>query len=221
MKLALFDLDNTLLPMDSDHGWSQFLIDQGLLDREEFEAKNNYFYEQYKAGTLNILEYCDFNLRVLKNNPRPTLLEWRANYMQKVIQPQVLPVALQLVKQHQDAGALCLIITATNTFVTRPIADAFGVEHLIGTEPEEHQGQFTGRVSGEPSFREGKIRRLNAWLNHRGQKLEDFESVHFYSDSVNDLPLLECATHPVATNPDDTLRGIAQSRNWAILELFA
>ena len=220
MKLALFDLDNTLLPMDSDHGWSQFLIDLGVLDRAEFERRNDQFYADYKAGTLDIVAFLDFQLRPLRDNNRAQLNAWHAQYMDKVIQPNIQQTALDLVKKHQDEGAVCLIITATNSFITRPIADSFGIEHLIATEPEEIDGQFTGKVSGTPSFREGKVSRLNEWLAARKMTMESFEQSYFYSDSINDLPLLERVSNPVAVHPDNTLAQIAQSRQWPILELF-
>lgn len=221
MKLALFDLDNTLLPMDSDHGWSQFLVDKGLLDRDRFEAKNNYFYEQYKAGTLNIYEYLEFNLAVLHENPRAKLNVWHQQYMTDVIKPHLRQSAIDLVNKHKSEGAICMIITATNSFVTQAIAELFGVTELIATIPEEINGEFTGKVSGEPSFREGKVNRLNTWLSERNWTLGSFESVHFYSDSINDLPLLEQATHPVAVHPDERLAAISRERGWPILELFA
>ncbi|HEY1058154.1 MAG TPA: HAD family hydrolase [Limnobacter sp.] len=220
MKLALFDLDNTLLPMDSDHGWSQFLIELGVLDRGEFEARNNQFYADYKAGCLDIDAFLEFQLRPLKMHTRQQLDAWHSRYMAEVIQPNIKPAAVALVKKHQAEGALCMIITATNSFITRPIADAFGIEHLIATEPEVKDGQFTGGVSGLPSFREGKVTRLNDWLNARDMDWRSFETSHFYSDSINDLPLLECVSHPVAANPDPTLAGIARERQWPILELF-
>jgi HAD superfamily hydrolase (TIGR01490 family) len=220
MKLALFDLDNTLLPIDSDHGWSQFLINQGVLDRAEFEARNNQFYADYKAGTLNIEEFLDFQLRPLRDNPLARLQGWHAEFMEQVIQPNMKTSAVDLVKKHQADNAVCVLITATNSFITRPIAKAFGIDVLIATEPEFCDNAFTGRVSGLPSFREGKVTRLNEWLLNQGWTLDSFETSHFYSDSINDLPLLECVTHPVAANPDDTLAGIAKARGWPVLELF-
>lgn len=220
MKLALFDLDNTLLPMDSDHGWSQFLINLGVLEREKFEAINNQFYADYKAGTLDIHAFLDFQFRPLKNNPRAVLNAWHTQYMEQVIRPNIRPTAQQLVEKHQQEGAVCMIITATNSFITKPIAAAFGIEHLIASEPEEINGEFTGKVSGVPSFREGKVTRLNHWLTERGLTWDSFESSHFYSDSINDLPLLEQVSHPVAANPDDTLAQIAKNRQWPIIELF-
>ena len=220
MKLALFDLDNTLLPMDSDHGWSQFLIEKGILNRQEFEARNNDFFADYKAGCLDIVAFLDFQLKPLKSNSRQALDAWHAEFMQQVIQPQIRDSALNLVKRHQDEGARCLVVTATNSFITRPIVEAFGLSEWLATEPEEIEGQFTGKVKGTPNFKEGKVTRMNEWLAEQSLDWDSFESIHFYSDSINDLPLLEKATHPVAANPDDKLKSIAQTRGWAILELF-
>lgn len=220
MKLALFDLDNTLLPIDSDHGWSQFLINKGVLDRAEFEARNNQFFADYKAGTLNIDEFLDFQLRPLRDNKRAQLAIWHQEFMAKVIEPNIKPSAVKLVKQHKAENAVCIVITATNSFITQPIANAFGIEALIATEPELKNGEYTGKVSGLPSFREGKVSRLNDWLANKGWSMQSFESSYFYSDSINDLPLLECVTHPVAANPDEKLTEIAHTRGWPVLELF-
>lgn len=220
MKLALFDLDNTLLPIDSDHGWSQFLINIGVLEKEEFEARNNDFYEQYKAGVLDIYEFLAFQLQPLKSHSREQLDQWHAQFMEQVIKPQIKPSALNLVWKHQEAGDLCMVITATNRFITEPIVKAFGISEIIATELETHEGEFTGKVKGEPSFREGKVKRINQWMEERQQSWGSYEKITFYSDSINDLPLLEQATHPVAANPDDTLRGIALERGWPVLELF-
>jgi HAD superfamily hydrolase (TIGR01490 family) len=220
MKLALFDLDNTLIPLDSDHGWSQFLIEKGILDRAEFEARNDGFYADYKAGCLDIFTFLDFQLRPLKDNPRTQLDSWHAEFMSTVIQPNIRESALSLVKKHQAEGALCLVVTATNSFITRPIVTAFGIMDMIATDPEEIDGQFTGKVIGIPNFKEGKVTRLNQWLADKSLSWDSFDSIHFYSDSINDLPLLEKATHPVAANPDEKLKSIAQTRGWPILELF-
>lgn len=220
MKLALFDLDNTLLPMDSDHGWSQFLINLGVLDREGFEARNDQFYQDYKAGCLDINAFLDFQLSPLKMNPRSQLDQWHAMYMEQVINPAITPQALELIKKHQDAGHLCCIITATNRFITQPIAQRLGIAELIATEPEIVAGEFTGKVSGTPSFREGKVSRLHDWLGNMGKRMDDVQESWFYSDSINDLPLLELVSKPVATNPDDKLREIAQTKGWPVLELF-
>jgi HAD superfamily hydrolase (TIGR01490 family) len=219
MKLALFDLDNTLLNGDSDFEWSQFLIRIGILDRELFEVKNQAFYDQYKAGTLDIHEFLDFQLKPLSRHSRKTLNEWHDQFMCESVLPMVTQKARDLVRRHLDAGDLCVIITATNSFVTGPIAREFGIEHLIATEPEQREGEFTGRVADVPCFREGKITRLNNWLGQRGWTLESFEDSTFYSDSLNDLPLMKLVRHPVAANPDETLRGHAQQHGWRIISL--
>ena len=219
MKLALFDLDNTLLAGDSDYEWAQFLIDEGVLERDTYEAQNNHFYEQYKAGTLDIFEFLDFQLAPLARYPREQLDRWHAQFMQARILPIVPDKARALVSEHQRRGDLCAIITATNSFITGPIARAFGVAHLIATEPEEHQGRFTGKPSGTPCFREGKITRLEAWLAGRGQTLAGFDESVFFSDSRNDLSLLELVTRPVAVDPDPVLEQLAKDRGWPILSL--
>lgn len=219
MKLALFDLDNTLLNGDSDFEWSQFLIRIGVLDAELFEAQNLRFYEQYKAGTLDIHEFLDFQLKPLSRHPRSTLDTWHEQFMRDSVMPMVTVPSRALVAQHLAAGDVCVIITATNSFVTAPIAREFGIEHLIATEPEHQGGEFTGRVAGVPSFKEGKITRLNQWLAARGWTLDSFQDTTFYSDSLNDLPLLKIVQHPVAANPDDTLRAHAEKFGWPIVNL--
>ncbi len=219
MNLALFDLDNTLLNGDSDFEWSQFLIRIGILDRELFEVKNLAFYEQYKAGTLDIYEFLDFQLKPLSRHSRKVLDAWHSQFMQESIMPIVTQPARDLVKHHRDAGDVCVIITATNSFVTSPIAREFGIEHLIATEPEQKNGEFTGRVADVPCFREGKITRLNNWLTDRGWTLDSFDDTVFYSDSLNDLPLLCKVKHPVAANPDATLRAHAEQHGWRIINL--
>jgi len=219
MKLALFDLDNTLLAGDSDYEWAQFLIDEGVLERDTYEAQNNRFYEQYKAGTLDIFEFLDFQLAPLARYPREQLDRWHAQFMQTRILPIMPDKARSLVAEHQQRGDLCAIITATNSFITGPIARAFGVAHLIATEPEEHQGRFTGKPSGTPCFREGKITRLGAWLAGRGQTLAGFDESVFFSDSRNDLSLLELVSRPVAVDPDPVLEQLAKDRGWPILSL--
>jgi HAD superfamily hydrolase (TIGR01490 family) len=219
VKLALFDLDNTLLAGDSDFEWAQFLIDQGVLDREVYEARNAWFYEQYKLGTLDIHAFLDFQLKPLSRHKRVELDTWHKEFMDKKIVPMMTAKSRALVAKHQQDGDLLAIVTATNSFVTGPIAQAFGVEHLIATEPEIRDGEFTGGVSGTPSFREGKITRLHAWLALRGQRLEDFSASYFYSDSRNDLPLLEKVSHPVAVDPDPLLLQVAQARDWPVITL--
>lgn len=219
MNLALFDLDNTLLDGDSDFEWSQFLIRIGVLDRELFEARNLKFYEQYKAGTLDIQAFLDFQLAPLSRHARKTLDVWHAQFMAEQVRPMMTAASLALVRKHQDAGDVCVIITATNSFVTGPIARAFGIEHLIATEPEQQAGEFTGRVAGVPSFREGKITRLDQWLQARNWTLDSFSNSAFYSDSHNDLPLMARVRTPVAANPDDTLRAHAESAGWPVINL--
>ncbi len=223
-NLALFDLDHTLIPTDSDHEWGRFMIRLGLVDAESFQRQNDRFYAQYKAGTLDIHAYLAAALAPLAGKPRAQLDAWHAQYMQEVIRPAMLPAAVELVQRHRDAGDLCCIVTATNAFVTRPIATAFGVETLIACEVETVDGtsgsDLTGRATGVPSFREGKIARTESWLASLDKTLADFEHSYFYSDSHNDIPLLARVTDPVATNPDDTLRAHAREHGWRILDLF-
>ena len=219
MRLALFDLDNTLLSGDSDYEWGQFLVDRGVLDRETYEAQNRAYYEQYMVGTLDIHEYLGFALRPLAAHAPQDLERWRAEFMRLRIAPMITPAARALVARHLAAGELCAVITATNSFVTAPIARAFGVQHLIATEPEVRDGRFTGRVAGTPCFREGKLARLEQWLTALGHKLHDFEESTFYSDSHNDLPLLERVTRPVAVDPDEALAAEAARRRWPMLSL--
>ena len=217
MNLTLFDLDNTLLAGDSDFEWAQFLIEQGVLDREVYESRNNEFYEQYKRGTLDIHAFLDFQLKPLARHPRRVLDAWHAEFMRIKIMPMMRANARALVERHR--GDLCVIVTATNSFVTAPIAREFGVEHLIATEPAAVAGEFTGEVTGEPCFRDGKIRRLDVWLAGRGQTLASFAESRFYSDSLNDLPLLVKVTHPVAVDPDATLRAHAVKHGWPVISL--
>ena len=219
MNLALFDLDNTLLNGDSDFEWSQFLIRIGVLDRELFEAKNRAFYEHYKAGTLDIQEFLDFQLKPLSRHARKTLDEWHRQFMHEQVLGMITQPARELVNRHRAAGDVCVIITATNSFVTAPIAREFDVEHLIATEPEHNGGEFTGRVAGVPCFREGKIIRLENWLAQRDWDLDSFTETTFYSDSLNDLPLLSKVKNPVAVNPDATLRAHAEKYGWQMMSL--
>ncbi len=219
MNLALLDQDNTLLSGDSDIEWSQFLIEQGVLDRELFEAKNLAFYEQYKAGTLDIHEFLDFQLKPLSHHARKVLNGWHEEFMQRKVRPMMGQKARDLVSRHRDAGDTCVIITATNSFVTAPIAREFGVEHLIATDPEERDGEFTGRVAGVPSFREGKVVRMEQWLAGRGWNWGSFGQTWFYSDSLNDLPLLSKVQSPVAVDPDATLRAHAEKQGWKVISL--
>jgi HAD superfamily hydrolase (TIGR01490 family) len=217
VNLALFDLDNTLLAGDSDFEWAQFLIEQGVLDRELYEARNQHFYDQYKAGTLDIREFLDFQLKPLARHPRTVLDAWHAQFMTAKILPIIRPPARALVERHRTD--LCAIVTATNSFVTAPIARELGIEHLIATEPEIRGGEFTGGISEVPCFREGKVERVEAWLQRQGRPLESFPQSWFYSDSLNDLPLLSRVTNPVAVDPDDTLRDHAQRNGWPVISL--
>ena len=219
MNLALFDLDNTLLSGDSDFEWSQFLIDQGVLDSELFEAKNLEFYEQYKAGTLDIHAFLDFQLKPLSRHKRTELDKWHADFMRVKVRPMMSEAGKKLAASHRAAGDICVIITATNSFVTAPIAHEYGVEFLIATEPEQKDGEFTGRVAGVPSFREGKITRLETWMAHHGWTWGSFADTTFYSDSLNDLPLMTLVKNPVAVDPDDTLRAHAEEHGWRIITL--
>ena len=217
VKLALFDLDNTLLAGDSDFEWAQFLIEQGVLDREVYEARNQQFYDQYKAGTLDIHEFLNFQLKPLARHPRAVLDRWHNEFMSRKIRPLVRDSARTLIERHR--GDVRAIVTATNSFVTGPIARELGVEHLIATEPEERGGEFTGKVADVPCFREGKVLRVEAWLERSGRSFDSFTQSWFYSDSLNDLPLLERVTCPVAVDPDDRLRAHAQERGWPVITL--
>ena len=216
-RLVLFDLDNTLLAGDSDFEWAQFLIEQGVLDREVYEARNQAFYDQYKAGTLDIHEFLDFQLKPLSRHPRGVLDAWHREFMARKIMPIIRDSARRLVARHGED--LRVVITATNSFVTRPIAGEFGIGNLIATEPEEREGEFTGGVVGTPCFREGKVARLEGWLAQQGGTLASFRESWFYSDSLNDLPLLSRVTHPVAVDPDGTLRAHAEMHGWPIITL--
>jgi len=219
MELALFDLDNTLLGGDSDFEWAQFLISKNVLDREVYEARNAEFYEQYKAGTLDIHAFLDFQLKPLSRHPRTQLDAWHAEFMRTHVLPIVLPAGRERVQRHLAAGALTAIVTATNRFVTAPIAREFGVSHLIATDPEAVAGEFTGGVSGTPCFREGKVSRVERWLAELGHGWQDFDRSWFYSDSLNDLPLLAKVTDPVAVDPDPILRDHARSLGWPVISL--
>ena len=219
MQLALFDLDNTLLSGDSDFEWAQFLITKGVLDPEVHAARNEYFYAQYKAGTLDIHEFLDFQLLPLARHPRTQLDAWHAEFMDRHIRPLISDNARELVNRHLDNGDLCALVTATNSFVTGPICLEFRIPHLIATIPAQENGQFTGKPRGLPSFREGKITRVETWLESMGFWWSNFERSWFYSDSLNDLPLLSHVSDPVAVDPDNTLRSHAQAAGWPILNL--
>jgi HAD superfamily hydrolase (TIGR01490 family) len=217
LKLALFDLDNTLIAGDSDYAWAQFLIEEGVLERSHYEARNEYYYEHYKAGTLDIAEYLAFQAAPLVDRSPEELAVWHAHFMERKIRPMILPRARDLIASHGDA--LMAIITATNRFITAPIAEELGIAHLIACELEQSGGRYTGRGTGVPSFREGKIKRLEMWLDAQDRELDDFYESYFYSDSLNDLPLLKLVTHPVAVDPDATLRAHAEKHGWQMISL--
>lgn len=216
LSLAIFDLDNTLLAGDSDYLWGQFLVQHGIVDGKEYEAKNQRFYDEYKAGRLDIYEFLAFSLQPLTLFNTEQLRQMHARFMRELIHPIITEDALALVERHRRQGHTLLIITATNSFVTRPIADAFGIPNILATEPEIIDGRYTGKVSGLPCFREGKVENLHHWL--QANKLDLRES-WFYSDSHNDLPLLNEVTHPVAVDPDPSLREVAAQRHWPIMAL--
>lgn len=218
-NLALFDLDNTLLAGDSDYNWSLFLINEGLLDAEQHKARNEQFYQDYKDGCLDIYAFLKFQLKPLSEHPKQFLDELHLKYMEKVIRPMMTQKAQDLVNQHKAAGDLCVVITATNSFVTKPIATAYGIEHLIGSDPEMVNGEYTGGVSGVPSFQEGKVTRINQWLAERDTSLADYAKSYFYSDSHNDLPLMKMVTNPVAVDADAILTDYAKQQGWPLISL--
>ncbi len=218
-NLALFDLDNTLLAGDSDYNWSLFLISEGLLDAKTHFERNEQFYADYKNGCLDIVAFLKFQLQPLSQHPKKFLDELHLKYMQKVIKPMMTVKAQDLIDKHKAAGDLCVVITATNSFVTKPIATAYGIEHLIGSDPEIVNGEYTGGVTGVPSYKEGKVTRINLWLAERGKKLSDFEKSYFYSDSHNDLPLMKLVTNPVAVDADEILTAYAQEQAWLQISL--
>jgi len=221
MNLALFDLDHTLIPLDSDFEWGQFLSRIGAVDPVAFARRNGEFFAQYQAGTMDAVEYLEFALGTLAQFKRSQLDQWRAQFMREVIDPVILPAARDLLQQHREKGDLVVIATATNRFVTEPIAKAFGVEHLIAAEPEyTADGELTGKLIGAPTSGAGKLTHTQRWLENRGKSLDSFERSHFYSDSQNDIPLLSAVTHPVATNPNATLAAHAKTHGWPILKLF-
>ncbi len=216
MALAIFDLDNTLIGNDSDFLWGDFLVKKGYVDGEQFAATNAQFYEDYKSGNLDIYAYQRFALEPLSRRDMDTLAEWHADFMQNVIEPIVLPKALALVEKHKQQGDRPLIITATNTFITRPIGERYGITELLGTEGEIKNGRYTGEVAGLPTFQEGKVTRLNEWLEQEGETLE---GSFFYSDSHNDLPLLRIVDNPVVVDGDDKLLDVAAQENWPTISL--
>ncbi|MDY6815974.1 MAG: HAD family phosphatase [Pseudomonadota bacterium] len=216
MTLALFDLDNTLLAGDSDHAWGEFLVEEGLVDAEEYRKANDRFYQEYLNGELDIFHYLRFALQPLARHEMDQLLAWREAFLEKKVRPMMQDKARELLDQHRQQGHTLMIITATNRFVTEPIADLLGVEHLIATEPELVNGRYTGEVAGVPSFRDGKVTRLNDWLDHHKRTLE---GAWFYSDSHNDVPLLKQVENPVAVDPDPRLEALARQSGWPVISL--
>jgi HAD superfamily hydrolase (TIGR01490 family) len=221
MNLALFDLDQTLLPVDSDHAFGEFLVRQGWADGDEHRRRNDAFYADYQAGTLDIVAYVEFVCAAWRERPLREQESFRARFMAEVIEPVILPAARELVQRHRDRGDLMALVTATNDFVTQPIAEAFGFEHLIATRLQRDGAGFvTGRIQGVPNLREGKVHNVDQWLSQQGLSWGQFESSWCYSDSINDLPLLERVTHPIATNPGTALEQVARTRSWPIVNLF-
>ena len=219
MNLAIFDLDNTLLNGDSDYNWSLFLIKKGILDQSIYEQQNEEFFKDYQTGSLDIDAYAEFQFKPLRENERFFLNDLRDEYVATIIRPMITEKAKDLVNEHRSQGDQLLIITATNSFITKPIAALFGIEELIGTDLEEINNQFTGKIKGVASFQEGKVTRLNQWLDDKHLTLAQFDKTFFYSDSKNDLPLLKIVSHPVAVNPDVTLNAEAKKNNWPIMSL--
>lgn len=221
MNLCLFDLDDTLIPLDSDHAWGEFVIRLGWVDEAQFRRRNDEFFEAYKAGRLDVHAYIAFATEPLRAHSAEETAAAHQRFMREVIAPQLRPQALHLVRGHLAQGDLVALVTATNEFITAPIAQALGIADLIAVRLERGPGgTITGRIAGVPSYREGKVTRVEQWLAERGTSWAGFERISVYSDSTNDLPLLERATHPVATNPSPPLAAIAQQRGWRILNLF-
>jgi HAD superfamily hydrolase (TIGR01490 family) len=216
VALAIFDLDNTLIAGDSDHGWGEFLVAQGKVDKALYQQKNDYYFEQYQSGSLDIMEYLEFSLLALTQIPKEELLSLSAHFVQECILPIIPQKSRDLLKKHKDQGDYLLIITATNLFVTEPIAAELGVDDIIATEPEVINGQYTGKVQGIPSFQDGKVTRLAAWLDNNELTLHNS---YFYSDSHNDLPLLKQVDYPVAVDADETLTAYARAHDWPIISL--
>ena len=221
MNLTLFDLDGTLLPGDSDHAFGQFVVSLGWADAAEHQRRNDQFFADYQAGRLDMKAYVDFATAPWRDRSAYELDAVMGRFLREVMRPQLHPAALALVRRHQASGDLVAIVTATNDFVTRPIAGLFGVDVLIATDlARDVQGRATGAIQGVAAFREGKIKRVVDWLATLAQTMNSFERSTFYSDSINDLPLLECVRHPVATNPSPPLALVAQQRGWPVLNLF-
>lgn len=216
MALAIFDLDNTLLGGDSDYLWGEFLVEHNIVDGESYAQANQDFYDQYLAGTMDIYEFLAFQLKPLADNSKEDLFRWREQYLAEKISPIILPAGRELIAKHKKQGDTTVIITATNSFITAPIAEQLGIKNLIATEPEIQDGRYTGRVAGTPSYQQGKVERLEDWLFNQNKTLA---GSYFYSDSHNDLPLLKLVDNPVAVDPDRQLAAIAQQRGWKILSL--
>lgn len=216
MSLAIFDLDNTLIADDSDYLWGQFLVDQGIVDKDAYEAANAKFYEDYKQGNLDIQEFLAFSLRPLAENEPQKLYQWREQFVQEKIFPILLKPAQELINKHKVKGDTLMVITATNRFVTEPIVQLYGIDILIATTPEFFDGKYTGGFIGVPCFQEGKVTLLTEWLASHSETLDNS---WFYSDSHNDLPLLNRVTHPVAVDPDEKLQLIAEQQEWPIISL--
>lgn len=216
MRLAIFDLDHTLLSADSDFLWGQFLCQRGIVDPEFYARENLRFYREYQAGTLDIHAFCAFSFQPLTEHPRAVLEQWRSEFLREKIEPVIAPGALPLIHRHRAQGDHTLIMTATNAFITAPVAERLGVHELIATDPEEHEGRFTGRIAGTPNFQQGKVTRLAQW---KAARQTPVEHITFYSDSRNDLPLLEVADTAIAVDPDEVLAAEAARRGWPIISL--
>ena len=216
MTLAIFDLDNTLINGDSDHGWGQFLVDKGIVDGEHYKSRNDYFYQQYQLGQLDIAEYLRFSLTPLKEHSKAFMDELHQQFMAEVITPMMLPKAKALIEKHREQGHELLIITATNLFVTDPIAKALGIDNILASEPELIDGEYTGNAVGTPCYQAGKVTRLNEWLQQTGHNMA---GSFFYSDSHNDIPLLELVDHPIAVDADQELTALAQQKGWPCISL--
>lgn len=216
MTLAIFDLDNTLLHGDSDHSWGQFLVEQGVVDAAEYKRTNDHFYEQYQQGTLDYDAFTAFALKPLSENSMEQLAAWHKQFMQEKVQPMLQIKAQELLQKHREQGHYLLIITATNAFITRPIAELMAVDAILATEPEIVKGRYTGKPSGTPCFREGKVQRLYEWLEETGHTLK---GSYFYSDSINDLPLLQVVDKPIVVDADEALTRYAEQHNWPIISL--
>lgn len=221
MNLALFDLDHTLLPLDSDYEWGEFLARNEVINATTFRAANNQWYKHYQAGNLDPIKYLEFSFKILASFDRQQIDMWQKKFIKEIIQPSIQPTAIELVQHHFKTNDLVAIVTATNSFIATPIAKLFNIQHLIAATPEfNHDGRFTGRLIGTPTYGAGKVIHIKNWLQKFNKTLEHFKRSYFYSDSQNDLPLLSVVTHPVATNPNDVLKAHAVIKGWPILNLF-